>query len=55
MWLSLVSLLIGLLGDWGLYDTIGIQQELIQKTVSFILYTLGSFGVINSPDNKNTL
>jgi len=52
---SLVSLLIVLLGDWGLYDKIGIEEDLIKKTIDFILILLGSFGVINSPDNKHTL
>lgn len=55
LWASLASALLLLLGEWGLYETIGIKQEVIQHTIDFALLCLTGFGVINSPDNKNSL
>jgi uncharacterized membrane protein len=55
LWIGLTSALLLLLGEWGLYETIGIKQEVIQHTIDFILLVLTGFGIINSPDNKNTL
>lgn len=55
LWVGLTSALLLLLGEWGLYETIGIKQEALQHTIDFILLCLTAFGIINSPDNKNTL
>jgi uncharacterized membrane protein len=55
LWIGLTSALLLLLGEWGLYEMIGIKQEVIQHTIDFILLCLTGFGVINSPDNKGTL
>lgn len=52
---ALASALLLLLGEWGLYEAIGIKQEVIRHTIDFILLCLTAFGIINSPDNKNTL
>ena len=55
LWVTLISALLLLLGNWGLYEKIGIEQELIKQTVDFILLCLTGFGIINSPDNKGEL
>ena len=55
LWVTLASALLLLLGEWGLYEVIGIKQELMQHTIDFILLCLTAFGIINSPDNKNFL
>jgi uncharacterized membrane protein len=55
LWVTLTAALLLLLGEWGLYETIGIKQEVIQHTIDFILLVLTGFGIINSPDNKDTL
>lgn len=55
LWGALASALLLLLGEWGLYEIIGIKQEALQHTIDFILLCLTAFGIINSPDNKNTL
>jgi uncharacterized membrane protein len=55
LWVTITSALLLLLGNWGLYEIVGIKQEIIQQTIDFILLCLTSFGIINSPDNKNTL
>ncbi|MGD9152457.1 MAG: hypothetical protein PVG30_02210 [Gammaproteobacteria bacterium] len=52
---ALASALLLLLGEWGLYEAIGIKQEVIRHTIDFILLCLTAFGIINSPDNKGTL
>lgn len=55
LWVGLTSALLLLLGEWGLYETIGIKQDLIQHTMDFVFLCLTGFGVINSPDNKDSL
>lgn len=55
LWVTLTTALLLLLGEWGLYEAIGIKQETIQHTIDFILLCLTGFGIINSPDNKGTL
>lgn len=55
LWGSLLTLLLMLLGEWGLYETIGIKQEVIQHTIDFILVCLSGFGIINNPNAKNKL
>ena len=55
LWLTLTAALLLLLGEWGLYEAIGIKQEVIQHTIDFILLCLTGFGILNSPDNKYTL
>lgn len=55
LWVSVTALIVGLIGDWGLYSIIGIEQELIQKTITGIITIAGLFGVINDPTNKDGL
>jgi uncharacterized membrane protein len=55
LWGALASALLLLGGEWGLYEIIGIKQEALQHTIDFILLCLTGFGIINSPDNKDTL
>lgn len=55
LWVTLTSALLLLLGEWGLYEVIGIKQEVIQHTIDFILLCLTGFGILNSPDNRNAL
>ena len=49
VWLTLSSALLLLAGEWGLYDAIGIKQEVIQHTIDFVLLALTSFGILNNP------
>lgn len=55
LWIGLTSALLLLLGEWGLYETIGIKQELFQHTIDFVLLVLTGFGVINNPTDKENL
>jgi len=55
LWVTITSAILLLAGEWGLYETIGIKQEVIQHTIDVILLCLTGFGILNSPDNKNTL
>lgn len=52
MWAAITTGLLTLLGEWGLYEAVGVKQELIQHTISFILSIFTAFGVLNSPTNK---
>lgn len=55
MWVSLITALITFLGEMGLYEKVGITTEQTQHIISFIMFVLTSFGVVNSPSNKGTL
>lgn len=55
LWITLSGALLMLLGNWGVYDKIGIEQDLIKQSIDFLLLILVSFGIINSPDNKGEL
>ena len=50
---GIASALILLLGEWGLYEKIGIKQEVIQHTIDFILFVYTSFAVTNNPKKKS--
>lgn len=55
LWSTIASALLLLLGEWGLYEAVGIEQELIQHTIDFILLCLVGFGIINNPSDKNNI
>lgn len=55
MWSSIATGLLTLLGEWGLYEAVGVKPELIQHTISFILSMFTAFGILNSPTNRGTL
>ena len=55
LWVTLANNFLMLLGNWGLFDKIGIEQDLIKQSIYFIIFTLVSFGIINSPTNKGEL
>lgn len=53
VWITLTTGLLAILGEWGLYQRIGIEKEVIQHTITFVISLLVLFGVLNSPTNKN--
>ena len=55
LWVTLANNFLMLLGNWGLFDRIGIEQDLIKQSIYFIIFALESFGIINSPTNKGEL
>lgn len=52
VWTTVTGAVIVLLGQWGLWDFVGIKPELIQNTIVTIILTLISFGILNNPTNK---
>ena len=52
-WLAVASLIGFILGNYGLYDAIGLTNETYQQLVSMIFACLTAFGVFNNPTNKN--
>lgn len=52
-WLAVASLLGFILGNYGLYDAIGLTNETYQTLVSLFFACLTAFGVFNNPTDKN--
>ena len=48
-WVSLFALLGFLLGNWGLFDLIGLTDQGWQTFVELLLASLMAFGVFNNP------
>lgn len=51
VWITVLSGLLAILGEWGLYQKIGIDKEVIQHTITFIISLLVLFGVLNNPNS----
>ena len=53
-WAGLAATLLIMMGQLGLYDTLGISQSWAQTVVDLILSLLVAFGVLNNPtDSEN--
>ena len=53
-WAGIAATLILLLGQLGLYDTLGITADWAQTVVDLVLSLLVAFGVLNNPtDSEN--
>ena len=50
-WAALLSLIGFALGNWWLYDKIGMTSETWQTFTNFLLLALAAFGVFNDPTN----
>ena len=48
-WAAIAATILTLLGNLGLYDTLGITQEPLQHLVDALLTLLAAFGVLNNP------
>lgn len=48
-WVASFALLGFVLGNWGLFDVIGLTNETWEKLVELILAALAAFGVFNNP------
>ena len=48
-WVAIFALLGFVLGNWGLFDVIGLTNETWEKLVELILAALAAFGVFNNP------
>lgn len=50
-WVAAVALLAFILGNWGLYDYIGLTAESFQKFADAILAVCVALGVFNNPND----
>lgn len=54
LWLAVIAIICFALGNWGLYDKIGITEDGISKLFDLIWIALASLGVVNNPtDGEN--
>lgn len=51
-WLAVASLLGFILGNYGLYDKIGLTNETYQTLVNLIFTVLAAFGIFNNPTDS---
>ena len=51
-WLGIVAIIMFVLGNWGLYDAIGITQTNFQTLINLVFAALASLGVFNNPTDK---
>lgn len=49
LWVSVASLLTLLMGNYGLYEIIGMDSETFQQAIDIILVILAGAGVISNP------
>ena len=52
VWTSIAAVVAFILGNYGLYDAIGLTQETFQTGVNLILAALAAMGIINNPTDK---
>jgi uncharacterized membrane protein len=51
-WVAVFALLGFFLGNYGLYDAIGLTNESYQMLVNLIFAVISAFGFFNDPTNK---
>ena len=53
-WASVASLIGIVLGTYGLYDSLGLTNQSYQNIVNGIFAVCATFGIWNSPTNKDS-
>lgn len=53
-WVAVAAIIGFVLGNWGLFDKIGLTDESWQQLVELVLASLAAFGVFNDPTSKST-
>lgn len=48
-WMAMLAIFGFILGNWGLFEVIGLTNETWQQLVELILAALAAFGVFNNP------
>ncbi len=49
VWAGILSTLMMLMGNLGLYETLGITEEWLKTVIDLTLSLLAAFGVLNNP------
>lgn len=52
LWLSVTALIAFVLGQYGLYDAIGMDATAFKIFVDLVLVVAISFGIVNNPTDK---
>lgn len=55
LWVAVAALIAFLLGNYGLYEAIGLNEETFQELVNLILVVAISLGILNNPTEKGAL
>lgn len=53
-WVAMLAIVGFVLGNWGLFDKIGLTNESWQQLVELVLAGLAAFGIFNDPTSKTT-
>jgi len=53
-WIAIAAVIGFILGNYGLYDAIGLTNESYQLLVDLILAAIGAFGIWNDPTTKDS-
>lgn len=53
-WVAIFALLGFVLGNWGLFEVIGLTNETWQQLVELLLAALAAFGVFNNPTDAKS-
>lgn len=52
-WVAMLAIIGFVLGNWGLFDVIGLTNETWEQFVELILAALAAFGVFNNPTDAD--
>ena len=52
-WAGIVSIIILVGGNYGLWDVIGMTSETFQTLANLVFAALGTIGVLNNPTDPN--
>lgn len=55
LWVAIFAVVGFVLGNWGLYDKLGMTSESYKQLVDLLLAALAAFGIFNNPVNKTGL
>lgn len=53
-WVAVFAIMGFVLGNWGLFDRIGLTNESWQQLVELVLAGLAAFGVFNDPTSRTS-
>jgi uncharacterized membrane protein len=55
VWLSFLAVLTFILGNYGLYDYIGLTEDSLKTFVNLIMTAMISIGVLNNPSDAENV
>jgi len=55
LWVAVAALVAFVLGNYGLYEAIGLDEGSFQELVNLILVVAISLGIVNNPNEKGVI